>query len=146
MTTRARALASAPTRSISRMRTTCGARAKRWLASTFLCNWMGPAPTAQPRSIRATITRAAGLSENPFLPAWIAFPGLGCEWGIFQIAGLFPDAALRTPALRPGRASLRLARGQGVPTQVDRPDFRYVRAEGRRTSASAAATRGHIQM
>src|SRR5271155_2872907 len=93
-----------------------------------------------------TITRAAGPSENPFLPVSIAFPGLRFEWGIFQIAGSFPDAALRTSALRPGRASPRPARGPGVPTQVDRPDFRYVRAEGKRTSASAATTRGHIQM
>src|SRR5271155_4405274 len=146
MTTRARASASAPTLSTWRMRTTCGARAKRWLASAFLCSLNEPAPTAQPRSIGAAITRAAGPSENPFLLAWIAFSGPRFAWGIFRIAGLLPDAALRTSALRLALASLRPARGQGVPTQVDRPDFRYVRAEGKRTSASAAATQGHIRM
>src|SRR5271167_4600788 len=135
MTTLARASVSAPTLSTSRMPTTCGARAKRWLASAFLCSSNEPAPTAQPRSIGAAITHAARPSENPFLPVWIASPGLGFEWGIFRIAGLLPDAALRTSALRLALASLRPARGQGVPTQVDRPDFRYVRAEGKRTSA-----------
>src|SRR5271155_5970565 len=41
MTTRARASASAPTLSTSRMPATCGARAKRWLVSAFLCSLNG---------------------------------------------------------------------------------------------------------
>src|SRR5580704_6529861 len=92
------------------------------------------------------LTRASRSSENRFLPAWIAFLGPGFDRETFQIAGLFPDAAWRTSDLRFGCGSLRSIRRQAVPTQVDHPDFRCVRAEGKRTSALAATPRGHNHM
>jgi hypothetical protein len=52
-----------------------------------------------------TITSPSGTSENPFLPAWIAFLEHGFYRGTFQIVGLSPDAAPRTLVFRSSRGS-----------------------------------------
>src|SRR6266478_1898031 len=93
-----------------------------------------------------TITSVFRPLENPLLPSWIGARGLDFDWETFQIAGLLPDAPLRTSELKFGRGSLRPALGRAEPTPVDHSGSRYVRVEGRRTSALLATTRGQIQM
>ena len=92
-----------------------------------------------------TITSVSRALENSFLPPWIGARGHDFDWETFQIAGLLPDAPLRTSELWLGPGSLWPAHGQAAPTPVDPSGSRYVRVEGRGTSALLVTTRGQIQ-